>query len=114
MSEGGSPGLESLRLDKLLWFLRLAPTRAIAQHQVASGHIRLNRRRVERCAQAIRPGDVLTLPVATSVRVIQIVTLPHRRGPAPEALACYLTLDALAPFAIAPGQTAQTSGEPPQ
>ena len=109
MSEG-----DSLRLDKLLWFLRLAPTRVAAQQQIAHGHIRLNRQRVERSSHAIRPGDVLTLPSADRVRVIEIVALPHRRGPAPEAQACYRTLDALVPFAIAPLQTAQTSGEPPQ
>nr|WP_230207074.1 S4 domain-containing protein [Novosphingobium sp. Gsoil 351] len=101
-----------MRLDKLLWFLRLAPTRVAAQARIATGHIRLNGRRVERSAQAIRAGDVLTLP-AERVRIVEIVTLPQRRGPAPEAQACYRTLDALAPFAIAPGQTAQTSGEPP-
>ena len=102
-----------LRLDKLLWFLRLAPTRMVAQERIASGHIRLNGRRVERSAHPVCPGDVLTLPTADRVRVIGIVALPHRRGPASEAQACYRTLDALAPFAIAPGQTAQPSGEPP-
>ena len=105
---------DSLRLDKLLWFLRIAPTRVVAQHQIASGHIRLNGRRVERSAHPIRVGDVLTLPVGERVLAIKIVTLPHRRGPAPEAQACYHTLDAFAPFAIAPAQTAQTSREPPQ
>ena len=109
MSDAGS-----LRLDKLLWFLRLAPTRVAAQAQIGHGHIRLNGRRVERSAQAIHLGDVLTLPAADRVRVIAIVALPHRRGPAPEAQACYRTLDAPAPFAIAPLHTAQTSGEPPQ
>ena len=109
MSEG-----ESLRLDKLLWFLRLAPTRVIAQHRIATGHIRLNGRRVERSAHAIRAGDILTMPAGEGVQVIEIVALPHRRGPALEARAYYHTLDALAPFAIAPAQTAQTSGEPPQ
>ena len=102
-----------LRLDKLLWFLRLAPTRTAAQEGIAAGHMRLNGRRVERSAQAIRSGDVLTLPAADRVWVIEIVALPHRRGPASEAQACYRTLDALAPFAIAPGQTTQPSGKPP-
>ena len=107
MSEG------ALRFDKLLWFLRLAPTRALAQERIAMGHIRLNGRRVERSAHPIRAGDRLTLPMGERVLAIEIVALPHRRGPASEAQACYRTLDALAPFAIAPGQTAQTSGEPP-
>ncbi len=105
---------EFLRLDKLLWFLRLAPTRALAQERIATAHIRLNGRRIERSAQAIHIGDVLTLPAGERVQVIEIVALPVRRGAAPEAQACYRKLDALAPFAIAPSQTAQPSGEPPQ
>ncbi|MDP3677419.1 MAG: S4 domain-containing protein [Novosphingobium sp.] len=104
---------ESLRLDKLLWFLRLAKTRALAQDRVADGHIRLNGRRVERGAQPIRPGDVLTLPTGERAMAIEIVTLPRRRGPAIEAGACYRTLDACPPIAIAAGETAQTSGDPP-
>lgn len=104
----------ALRLDKLLWFLRLAPTRAAAQARIETGHIRLNGRRIERSAQPIRVGDQLTLPRAERVLAIEILALPHRRGPASEAQDCYRALDALAPIAIAPGQTAQPSGEPPQ
>lgn len=105
---------ETLRLDKLLWFLRLAPTRALAQERIAAAHIRLNGRRVERSAHPIRVGDMLTVPVGERVLAMEIVALPHRRGPVSEAQACYRALDALAPIAIAPGQTAQPSGEPPQ
>ena len=103
-----------MRIDKLLWFLRLSRTRGAAQALCGAGHIRLNGRRVERSAQAIHIGDVLTLPAGERVQVIEIVALPVRRGAAPEAQACYRKLDALAPFAIAPVQTAQTPGEPPQ
>jgi ribosomal 50S subunit-recycling heat shock protein len=102
----------SLRLDKLLWFLRLVRTRPLAQERIAAGHIRLNGRRVERSAQAIRAGDVLTLPAGERVLTIEIVVLPARRGPAPEAQACYRMLDARAAIAIA-GETAQPSGNPP-
>lgn len=109
MSEG-----VTLRLDKLLWFLRLAPARGVAQERIATGHIRLNGRRVERSAHPIRVGDRLTLPLGERVLAIEILVLPHRRGPALEAQACYRTLDACAPIAIAAGETAQPSGDPPQ
>jgi ribosome-associated heat shock protein Hsp15 len=82
-----------MRLDKLLWFLRLTRTRPIAQDMVEAGHIRLNGRRVERSHTRIEVGDVLVLPLGTGVRVIEIVALPARRGPAPEAQACYRPLD---------------------
>ena len=104
---------DTLRLDKLLWFLRLARTRMLAQERIAAGHIRLNGHRVERSAHGIHPGDVLTLPVGERVLAIEIVALPWRRGPPPEAQACYRALDARPPIAIAAGETAQPSGDQP-
>lgn len=82
-----------MRIDKLLWFLRLAKTRGIAQGLAESGHIRLNGRRVERAHQKVGSGDVLVIPLPGGVRVIELLSLPTRRGPAPEAQACYRTLD---------------------
>ena len=104
---------DTLRLDKLLWFLRLARTRTLAQERIAAGHIRLNGRRIERSAHGILPGDVLTLPIGERVLAIEIVALPWRRGPPPEAQACYRALDARPPIAIAAGETAQPSGDQP-
>jgi ribosome-associated heat shock protein Hsp15 len=105
--------MSALRLDKLLWFLRLAKTRAAAQERIATGHLRLNGRRVERSAQDVRVGDVLTVPVGTQVRVIEVLALPARRGPAPEAQACYRALDQSAASAIAAPDTAAPRGTPP-
>lgn len=82
-----------MRIDKLLWFLRLAKTRSFGQALAQQGHIRLNGRRIDRAHQQIAVGDVLVIPVAKSVRVIEILALPTRRGPAPEAQACYRALD---------------------
>jgi len=90
-----------MRIDKLLWFLRLAKTRTIAQTMAETGHIRLNGRRVERAHQKIAPGDVLVVPLTQGVRVIEILTLPNRRGPAPEAQSCYRVLDEARGFPIA-------------
>ncbi len=78
-----------MRLDKLLWYLRLAPTRSHAHDWALEGHIRLNGRRVERPSVSVRAGDVLVLPTQRGVRVIEVLALPERRGPAPEAQACY-------------------------
>lgn len=82
-----------MRIDKLLWFLRLAKTRTVAQDLAEEGHMRINGRRIDRAHQKVSPGDVLTLPLRSGVQVIEIVTLPARRGPAPEAQACYRVLD---------------------
>lgn len=82
-----------MRIDKLLWFLRLSPSRTVAHDWVAEGHFRLNGRRIDKPSAAVAIGDVLTVPARSGVRVIELIAMPIRRGPAPEALACYRTLD---------------------
>lgn len=82
-----------MRIDKFLWFTRFAGSRSIAQDWVMAGHMRLNGRRVERCSAGVKTGDVLVLPMRNRVAVIEVLTLPSRRGPAAEAAACYHQLD---------------------
>ena len=82
-----------MRIDKLLWFLRLTKTRSAAQSMVGAGHVRLNGRRVERMAQDVTAGDVLVLPLLRGVSVIELLALPERRGPPSEAQSHYRTLD---------------------
>ncbi|ABF54445.1 RNA-binding S4 domain-containing protein [Sphingopyxis alaskensis] len=92
MASPGAAG--SIRLDKLLWFLRFARSRSIAQAMVAAGHIRLDGRRVSRSSCAVQAGATLVLPVGERIEVIRLVSLPLRRGPATEAQACYVRLSA--------------------
>ena len=86
MSGGHSP---TLRIDKYLWFVRLAPNRAGAQALTERGIIRLNGRRVERAHVPVRVGDLITLPQGDIVRVVRVEQLPVRRGPFAEAQLCY-------------------------
>lgn len=79
----------AMRLDKALWYLRLARSRGIAQAMVATGHIRLDGRRVDRASASVREGSLIVLPGPPRVRVLRIVQLPVRRGPPAEAMACY-------------------------
>jgi len=90
-----------MRIDKALWFLRLAKTRSIAQAMAETGHMRVNGRRIDRAHQQVGVGDVLTVPLAQRVLVIELAALPARRGPAPEAQSCYRVLDERAHFPIA-------------
>jgi ribosome-associated heat shock protein Hsp15 len=93
-----------MRIDKLLWFLRFAKTRAVAQTMAEAGHIRVNGRRVERAHQKIAPHDVLVIPLISEVRVVEVLILPARRGPATEAQSCYRVLDAPGGSLIAAGE----------
>tara|TARA_E500000305_G_scaffold110298_1_gene117788 strand:- start:1110 stop:1433 length:324 start_codon:yes stop_codon:yes gene_type:complete len=99
-----------MRIDRLLWFLRLAGSRSYAQKWVLAGHIRLNSQRVVKPNTDVAVGDVLTLPMKTQVRVIDILALPRRRGPAAEAQACYRVLDAKGAMAIA-GEKARSDAQ---
>ena len=81
-----------LRIDKWLWQARFFKTRSLAAKQVSGGHMRVNGNRVLKPAQAVGPGDVLTFPQGRLVRVVKVVALGDRRGPAPEAQTLYSDL----------------------
>ena len=96
-----------MRIDRLLFNLRFAKSRTLAQKWIAEEHIRRNGERVTRQDLDVAVGDVLTLPLRSQVLVIELLALPARRGPGSEARACYRPLDAGAPKAI--GETAPLS-----
>jgi ribosome-associated heat shock protein Hsp15 len=56
---------------------------------VGKGSIRINRQPTDKPHARLRIGDVLTVPVHGSVRVVRVVALAARRGPAPEARLLY-------------------------
>jgi len=81
-----------VRLDRFLWFVRLAKTRSFAQEVASTGHMRIDGRVVGKAHAAVGVGNVLSFPLHGRVRVIRIEALPHRRGPATEARTCYTDL----------------------
>ncbi|WP_328592404.1 S4 domain-containing protein [Flavisphingopyxis soli] len=88
---GAIPG--GLRIDRLLYCLRLARSRSLATRIAASQHLRINGQRVGTAHRPVRAGDILTLPTPTGVRIIRIVAIPARRGPADEARRHYALLN---------------------
>jgi len=79
----------SLRLDKWLWYARFFKSRSLPARLAASGKIRRNRASVHKAHQAVRPGDVLTFPQGSQIRVVKVLALGERRGPASEARLLY-------------------------
>jgi ribosome-associated heat shock protein Hsp15 len=88
---------DRLRLDKWLWRARVVKTRPLAATLVQSGHVRLNGQRVEAAARLVRIGDVLTIALERTVRVLKVRGLGQRRGPASEARTLYDDLSPEAP-----------------
>lgn len=79
----------TVRLDKWLWHARFFKTRSLAAKVIGGGHVRVNGSHASKPAQAVGPGDTLTFPQAKQVRVVTILGIGERRGPAPEAQALY-------------------------
>ena len=92
-----------MRIDRLLYFLRFARSRSLAAKLVTTEHLRRNGDRITRTSQLIGEGDVLTIPLASGVRLVEILALPERRGPPREAQECYRVLDPAGQSAIAAG-----------
>lgn len=97
------------RLDKWLWQARFFKSRSRAAAVVEAG-VRLNGVRVVKPATALRVGDVLTFVQAERVRVISVLGLGQRRGPASEAQALYRDMEADDPDA--PTVAASTGPRP--
>jgi ribosome-associated heat shock protein Hsp15 len=56
---------------------------------IEGGKVRINGRVVKKPAAAVGTGDVLTIVHGERVRVVRVLGLPGRRGPAAEAQALY-------------------------
>jgi ribosome-associated heat shock protein Hsp15 len=78
-----------LRIDRFLFFIRLVKSRTLAQSVIAAGHVRIDGKRVEKPSDEVRAGSVVALPLNDRVRILRVLSLPSRRGPASEARACY-------------------------
>jgi ribosome-associated heat shock protein Hsp15 len=81
------------RVDKWLWQARFFKTRGLAAELAGSGRLRINGEHIQKPAQPVRAGDVLTFPQGNRIRVVRIEALGQRRGPATEAATLYTDLD---------------------
>lgn len=91
------PGPGRLRIDKWLWFARFFKTRSLAAKLVNGGSVRCAGNAVGKAHFAVKPGDVLTFPQGRHIRVVKVVALGARRGPAEEARTLYEDLAPPAP-----------------
>tara|TARA_Y100000782_G_scaffold25284_1_gene27945 strand:+ start:14055 stop:14468 length:414 start_codon:yes stop_codon:yes gene_type:complete len=80
---------EKLRIDKWLWHARFYKTRSLASKACQSGHIVLNGQSVSKASVTIVVGDRLQFFQGPHLRVVEIMALGQRRGPAPEAQTLY-------------------------
>jgi len=83
-----------VRIDRFLFFIRLLKSRTLAQSLIDEGHVRIDGKRVDKSSEEVHVGSVIAMPLHGQVRVLRVLSLPARRGPAAEARACYQELGA--------------------
>jgi ribosome-associated heat shock protein Hsp15 len=77
--------LDRQRIDKWLWHARVVRTRSAAAALAASGHVRVNGQRIDAASRAVHVGDVVTVALDRTVRVLKVVGFAERRGAAESA-----------------------------
>ena len=84
--------MERQRLDKWLWHARVVKARTSAAALVEAGHVRINGVRETAPGHGVKVGDVLTIGLDRSVRLLKVIGFSERRGDAASARALYLDL----------------------
>jgi ribosome-associated heat shock protein Hsp15 len=84
--------LERQRLDKWLWHARVVKARSSAAALVEAGHVRINGVREKAPGHAVKLGDVLTIGLDRSVRILKVAAFSERRGDATSARVLYRDL----------------------
>ena len=78
-----------MRIDRYLHCIRLVKSRTLAQAIIGQGMTRVDGKRVAKPSEPVRVGSVIALPLHDKVRILRVVALPERRGPASEARCAY-------------------------
>jgi ribosome-associated heat shock protein Hsp15 len=78
-----------VRIDRYLHCIRLVKSRTLAQALIDTGYVRIDGKRIEKPSENVRVGSIVAFPLHDRIRVLKVLSLPERRGPAPSARLCY-------------------------
>ena len=81
--------MERQRLDKWLWHARVVKARTSAAALVERGRVRINGVREKSPGHGVKVGDVLTIALDNSVRILKVIGFSERRGDATAAGVLY-------------------------
>ena len=99
----GRDAADGLRIDRWLWQARFFKSKSGASSLCTRGRVRVDGRVIKKAHYAVRPGAVLTFPQAQRIRVVRVLALGTRRGPATEAEALYQDMSPDTPPGPGPG-----------
>ncbi|QQQ78330.1 RNA-binding S4 domain-containing protein [Saccharothrix sp. 6-C] len=81
--------MESTRVDRWLWAVRLTKTRSDAAAACKGGHVRVNDRPAKP-ATAVSPGDEVRARVGDTTRIVEVVRVIQKRVGAADAVGCFI------------------------
>lgn len=81
--------MESTRVDRWLWAVRLAKTRPDAAAACRGGHVRINDRPAKPAATVV-PGDEVRAVIGDRLRIVEVTRVIQKRVGAADAVTCYL------------------------
>ena len=79
----------NIRLDQLLYYLRIFRTRGIATKAIEKGLCKVNNSLIKKKNKVIEIGDVIKIKNEKLIKQIKILNIPLRRGPFKEAIIHY-------------------------
>src|SRR4029078_13554911 len=81
--------MESTRVDRWLWAVRLTKTRPDAAAACRGGHVRVNDRQ-GKPSTTVSPGDEVRALRGNTPRIVEVVRVIQKRVGAADAVTCYL------------------------
>ena len=83
------PPTQRQRIDKWLFFARIAKSRTLAQEWIEAGHVAVNGEKVRRSSADIKVGDTVEVTTRDGDFVLIVQAPGERRGPYEEARHLY-------------------------
>ena len=80
---------KTLRLDIYLYYIRIFKSRSIATKFVSANRLRISGQITQKPHKMISIGDVLTMTIKDSIKILKVLDIPSRRGPYLESLNFY-------------------------
>ena len=80
---------KTLRLDIYLYYIRIFKSRSIATKFVSANRLRISGQVTQKPHKMISIGDVLTMTINDSIKILKVLDIPSRRGPYLESLNFY-------------------------
>jgi ribosome-associated heat shock protein Hsp15 len=100
-----------VRVDKWLWATRKFKTRTLAGKTCDTGHVKINGN-IAKASSKVKVGDEVKALTPGGAKILKVLALAEKRGPASFAVTLYEDLTPEQPKEIAPPRVERGKGRP--